>query len=79
MTQEKPQPLEITRERENLYLSLKNTTVDKNISHNLSQPDDKIRLDICVKNQKYQTHKIYVCILLDFCVIVRTGCMACTV
>ena len=55
MTQEKPKPPEKTCEREIIYLSFKNTTIDKNISHNLSQPDDKLGLEICAKTQEYQT------------------------
>ena len=67
MTQEKPQPPGKTCEREIIYLYFKNTTVDKNITHNLSQPDEKNQPRNSCQNQKLQTHKIYVCTLLDFC------------
>ena len=53
MTQEKPQPPGKTCERENLYLSWKNTAVDKNISHNLSQPEDKNFASNFVLTQKF--------------------------
>ena len=53
MTHEKPQHPGKASERENMYLSLKNKTVDKNINHNLSQAEDKNSASNFVPTQKF--------------------------